>query len=154
MRKIATMVLAGGRGKRMGVLCENKPKPALPFASEYRVIDFSLSNCLNSQINDIAVLTGYQRSYLGSYLNRWQSINGKNKKIITLEPKTGSYQGTADAVFQNLQYLSIRNSDLVLVLAADHIYKMDYRKLIEFHLANQADATVAVIPVPIETAHQ
>lgn len=150
MNKPVAMILAGGRGKRMGVLCDSKPKPALPFAGKYRVIDFSLSNCLNSGIQDVAVLTGYQRSYLGNYIKRWHSINAPDKNIPVLEPKNGSYLGTADAVYQNLNYLSKQGADAVLILAADHIYKMDYRKMIDFHRSVGADVTVGVISVPVE----
>ena len=138
----------------MGVLCNNKPKPSLPFAGSYRVIDFSLSNCFNSGIENIGILTSYQRSYLGSYLKRWQPANTVKNKITVLEPKNGPYSGTADAVYQNLPYLSHRDADTVLILAADHVYKMDYRKLIDYHRRVKADVTVAVIPVPWENASQ
>ncbi len=122
MSNLCALVLAGGQGKRMGVLCESKPKPALPFAGNHRVIDFSLSNCLNSQIENIGVLTGYQRSYLRSYLQRWQNDAPGAKKIVALDPKSGAYAGTADAVYQNLKFPVEQSADLVLILAADHVY--------------------------------
>ncbi len=154
MNRVSSMILVGGRGKRMGALCDSRPKPALPFAGNYRVIDFSLSNCLNSQINDIAVLTGYQRSYLSSYLKRWQLANVRQGSLVTLEPRNGAYLGTSDAVYQNLDHLAQRGADTVLILAADHIYQMDYRKMIDFHNKAGADVTVGVISVPIERAYQ
>jgi len=154
MSQITAMILAGGRGKRMGVLCDSKPKPALPFAGKFKVIDFGLSNCLNSDIQDIGVLTGYQRSYLGNYVKRWHAINAPGKNITVLKPKNGSYLGTADAVYQNLNFLSKQGAATILVLAADHIYKMEYRKMIAFHQAVKADVTVGVISVPIEQACQ
>lgn len=154
MNKVSTMILAGGRGKRMGALCNGKPKPALPFAGNFRVIDFSLSNCINSKIKDIAVLTGYQRSYLSSYLKRWQSANMHDESLVALEPRNGSYLGTADAVYQNLEHITRKGADTALILAADHIYQMDYREMIAFHNKVGADVTVGVISVPIERASQ
>ena len=118
------------------------------------MIDFSLSNCLNSQIEDIAVLTGYQRSYLGSYLKRWHLTNAEDKNISILEPKSGMYLGTADAVYQNLNRVTNSKADTVVILAADHVYRMDYREMIAFHKAMKADVTVGVVSVPIERASQ
>jgi glucose-1-phosphate adenylyltransferase len=138
----------------MGELCDARPKPALPFAGNYRVIDFSLSNCLNSQIDDIAVLTGYQGSYLGSYLKRWHLANAPDKNIAILEPEKGLYLGTADAVYQNLNWVSALNAGTVLVLAADHVYQMDYRKMIAYHQEVKADVTVGVFPVAMERISQ
>jgi glucose-1-phosphate adenylyltransferase len=154
MERVAAAIMAGGRGQRMGELCQTRPKPALPFAGNYRVIDFSLSNCLNSQIDDVAILTGYQRSYLGSYLRRWHLANAPDKNISILEPKNGMYLGTADAVYQNLSWVSSINAGTVLVLAADHVYQMDYRKMIAYHHAIGADVTVGVLPVSYERASQ
>jgi glucose-1-phosphate adenylyltransferase len=99
------LILAGGRGRRMDILCYNRPKPALAFAGKYRVIDFSLSNCCHSSINDVAVLTDYQRSRISNYLNGWNDINRAFKEFNLLEPRFGSYRGTADAVYQNIDYL-------------------------------------------------
>jgi glucose-1-phosphate adenylyltransferase len=152
---VLAMILAGGRGKRMDVLCHERPKPILPFAGRFRVIDFSLSNCINSGIRDIAVLLDYRRHLLKDYLGNgaaW-SLDGHGKLEI-LEPRSGSYQGTADAVYQNLPYIKAQGADLVLILAADHVYKMDYRRMIAFHQRTGADVTVGVIPVPIEEAHR
>lgn len=147
------MVLAGGRGKRMDIFCQQRPKPILPFAGNFHVIDFTLSNCINSQIGDIAVLVDYQRSAMTEYLRQWTSINEPNNLSI-LQPKIGSFSGTADAVYQNLDFLKRQGNDRVLILAGDHIYKMDYRKMLSFHEEMNADATVAVIRVPLEQAHR
>jgi glucose-1-phosphate adenylyltransferase len=148
------MILAGGRGKRMDVFCQHRAKPALPFASTARVIDFTLSNCVHSMIGNIAVLTDYHRIGMASYLHSWVSSNGNPGILHLLEPRNGSYLGTADAVYQNIDFLKKDASDLVLVLAGDHVYKMDYRKMIAYHRQAAADATVAVVPVPIEQAHR
>jgi glucose-1-phosphate adenylyltransferase len=148
------MILAGGRGKRMDILCHPRAKPALPFAGDTRVIDFTLSNCIHSQIGDIAVLTDYHRADMAHYINRWSMENGNSGNIQVLEPRKDSYQGTADAVYQNIEYLEKNSASLVLVLAGDHIYKMNYQAMLAFHRQIEADATVAVIPVPIEQAHR
>ena len=148
------MILAGGQGKRMDILCHERPKPALPFAGKFRVIDFSLSNCIHSQINHVTLLADYQRSYMADYLRRWNSINATNRSFHILEPMAGSYRGTADAVYQNLGYLQRYGADRVLILAGDHVYKMDYRKMLAFHERVKADVTVGVQQVPIEQAHR
>jgi glucose-1-phosphate adenylyltransferase len=148
------LILAGGRGKRMDILCDLRPKPALPFAGRFRVIDFSTSNCVHSQVSNVGVLVDYQREHLAEYLDGWYSLNGGKTDFRTLPPVTGSYAGTADAVYQNLNYLEKQNSDAVLVLAGDHIYKMDYRKIIAFHRQMKADATVGVVRVPISETHR
>jgi len=150
----ASVILAGGRGKRMDILCHIRPKPALPFAGRFRVIDFSLSNCIHSQISDIAVLTDYQRSSMADYIRQWYRFNANSANCRILEPKAGSYLGTADAVYQNLDCLNKRNVDKVLVLAGDHVYKLDYRKMLAFHQETDADVTVGVIPVSIEETHR
>jgi glucose-1-phosphate adenylyltransferase len=148
------LILAGGRGKRMDILCHLRPKPALPFAGRFRVIDFSLSNCIHSQINAVAVLVDYQRTDMAEYLKCWHSANGAVGDLSILPPKVGSYVGTADAVYQNLGYLDRLDADTVLILAGDHVYKMDYRKMIAFHQMVKADATVGVVRVPVEEAHR
>jgi glucose-1-phosphate adenylyltransferase len=150
----AAVILAGGRGKRMDILCHIRPKPALPFAGKFRVIDFSLSNCIYSQIINIAVLTDYQRSYMDDYIRQWHRFNAGSANCYILEPRVGSYLGTADAVYQNLDYIDKHNVDTVLVLAGDHVYKLDYRKMLAFHREANADVTVGVIPVPIEETHR
>jgi glucose-1-phosphate adenylyltransferase len=154
MGKVLGMVLAGGRGKRMELLCYLRPKPALPFAGKLHVIDFSLSNCIHSQVRDIAILVDYQRSYMSAYIEEWSRSNAESARISILPPATGSYAGTADAVYRNLSYLNVREADNVLVLAGDHIYRMDYGKMLDFHQKVKADATVGVIRVPIEEAYR
>ncbi len=146
------LILAGGRGKRMDILCDRRPKPALPFAGRFRVIDFSTSNCMHSGISDIGVLVDYQREHLAEYLESWRSNNGNKTGLRILPPDTGSYAGTADAVYQNLDFL--KNSDAALVLAGDHIYKMDYRKMLDFHRKMKAHVTVGVVRVPLAETHR
>ena len=153
MKKTAAMIMAGGRGKRMDVLCHLRPKPALPFAGRFNVIDFTLSNCVYSGIADLAILTDYRRSDMGRYLGAWGRSNGV-RALRVLEPAAGSYKGTADAVFQNLTHLDESNAQNVLILAGDHIYKMDYREMIASHEQTGADVTVGVIRIPIEEAYR
>jgi glucose-1-phosphate adenylyltransferase len=148
MNNVTAIILAGGKGKRMDILCQNRPKPTLPFAGKFRVIDFSLSNCIYSQVSDIAVLTDYQRSQMADYVNRWRLSNANHVDLHILEPRRGSYKGTADAVYQNLGFLKKCNHDAVLVLAADHVYKFDYREMMAFHNITKADVTIGIIPVP------
>ena len=154
MKKVLAMILAGGRGKRMGLLCQGRAKPALPFAAEYRVIDFSLSNCVHSEISDMAILVDYQRRHMAHYLGGGFWMPARFNSFDVLEPKVGSYKGTADAVYQNLDYIEKHGADIVLILAADHVYKMDYRKMLAFHEQAGADVTVGVISVPIEEANR
>lgn len=150
MNSVKAMILAGGKGKRMDVLCQVRPKPALPFAGRFRVIDFTLSNCIHSGVGDIAVLTDYQRSNMANYLKRWRSANDVVERFDVLDPKTGSYSGTADAVYQNLSILQKPAADRVLILAGDHVYSMDYRQMLAFHEQTGADVTVGVVTVPFE----
>jgi glucose-1-phosphate adenylyltransferase len=152
--KVAAFILSGGRGKRMDILCHLRPKPALPFAGGFRVIDFTLSNCVHSQISNIAALVDYQRADMTQYLKRWHLVNSRAGSLSILQPKVGSYAGTADAVYQNLNYLERQGADTALVLAGDHVYKMDYREMLAFHKKVGADATVGVIRIPIEQAHR
>ncbi|MBI2934880.1 MAG: NTP transferase domain-containing protein [Chloroflexi bacterium] len=154
MNNVVAMVLAGGQGKRMDILCEVRPKPALPFAGRMRVIDFTLSNCIHSQIGNIAVLTDYQREYLGEYLMQWRRSNPGVCGFDTLEPPLGSYRGTADAVYQNIDYLDRLDPEGVMVLAGDHVYAMDYRRMMAFHRETGADVTVGVMRVPLAEANR
>jgi glucose-1-phosphate adenylyltransferase len=153
MEKAVALIMAGGRGERMDVLCRVRPKPALPFAGQFSVIDFALSNSVYSGIDDLAILTDYHRSYMATYLREWGQSNAM-KTFHILEPKTGSYKGTADAVFQNLPHLNKLNVQNVLILAGDHVYRMDYREMIASHEQTKADVTVGIIRVPIEEAHR
>jgi glucose-1-phosphate adenylyltransferase len=154
MTNILAVVLAGGRGKRMDILCHLRPKPTLPFAGRFRVIDFCLSNCLHSGIRQTAVLVDYQRCNLSRYLRQWQLSNGEDADIDVLEPKDRNYKGTADAVYQNIDYINRHTTDSVLIVAADHVYKMDYTAMLDYHRIKQADVTLAVVPVPIEESNR
>ena len=154
MGSTIAVVLAGGKGDRMGILCHVRPKPALPFAGRFKVIDFSLSNCIYSGISDIAVLTDYQRDHMVDYLRQWHLTNAGAANFQVLEPGSGSYNGTADAVYKNLNHFDRSAVETVLILAADHVYKLDYRQMLAFHQEVKADITVGVIPVPIEQAHR
>ncbi len=155
MNKMIAAILAGGKGTRMDILCQVRPKPALPFAGKYRFIDFSLSNCIHSQIDDIALLVDYQRSHLTDYLKRWQTENARKHNITLLEPENnGSYCGTANAIYQKLDYFQKQSANSVLIMPSDQAYKMDYRKMLAFHEKSKADITVGVVPVPIEEAHR
>ena len=154
MERALGMILAGGRGRRMDLLCYVRPKPVLPFAGLLRVIDFSLSNCIHSQVRSMMVLVDYQHSYMTEYLEEWAMANAGSAKISVLQPEAGSYAGTADAVYRNLSYLNAQTSDRVLIIAGDHVYRMDYRNMLAFHEKVKADATVGVIRVPIEEAHR
>jgi glucose-1-phosphate adenylyltransferase len=148
------MILAGGQGKRMDLLCRLRPKPALPFAGKLHVIDFTLSTCVHSQIKRIGVLVDYQRNYMADYLKEWAAANAGSAVISVLPPEMSSYAGTADAVYCNIAYLDSPTCDRVLILAGDHVYRMDYRQMLSFHEKVQADATVGVMRVPIEEANR
>ncbi|OGO36058.1 MAG: hypothetical protein A2147_02550, partial [Chloroflexi bacterium RBG_16_57_8] len=154
MEKVVAMILAGGRGKRMDILCHWRPKPVLPFGGKFRVIDFGLSNCLHSGYRTIAALVDYRRDDISDYLRRWHHSNNSSGSLALLQPKTGSFAGTADAVYQNLDYLGEQGADAVLILAGDHIYKMDYREMLAFHTRASADVTVGVVRVPVGEAHR
>ncbi len=154
MTGVLAMILAGGRGGRMDILCQGRAKPSLPFAGSFRVIDFALTNCVRSGIKDIAVLTDYQRSGMGNYLNAWWLANGDKRNLHILDPEIGSYKGTADAIYQNIGHLQKIGAHSTLVLAADHVYKMDYGKMLAFHQKVDADVTVGVVSVPIDQAHR
>jgi len=148
-------ILAGGAGTRLCLLSEKRAKPAVPFAGKYRIIDFTLSNCVNSGIYDIGVLTQYRPTSLNQHIGtgRPWDLDRSHGGVQILQPSLGSnesdwYQGTADAIHQNLIHLRRRRIDAVLVLSGDHVYKMDYNVLYAFHAANGASATVAVTEVP------
>lgn len=136
----------------MDLLCHLRPKPVLPFAGTFRVVDFTLSNCVHSGIKDVVALTDYLRSYLANYLRRWCQANSDPRTFHILEPRAGSYMGTADAVYQNLDFVG--KAEKVVVLAGDHVYKMDYRPMLRFHDEVKADITVGVATVPMEQAHR
>ena len=152
------MVLAGGRGSRLHQLTDWRAKPAVPFGGKFRIIDFVLSNCVNANIRRIGVATQYKSHSLIQHIQRgWSFLNGKFGEFIDVLPaqqwvEESWYQGTADAVFQNLDILRVTKPEYVLILAGDHVYKMDYGKLLTFHVDKQADMTVACIKVPLKDA--
>ncbi len=153
------MLLAGGQGIRLGVLTQKVAKPAVSFGGKYRIIDFPLSNCINSGVDTVGVLTQYQPLRLNTHIGigiPWDL--DRNVGGVTILPpyekSVGSdwYTGTANAIFQNLEFMETYHPDYVLILSGDHIYKMDYEVMLEYHKANHADVTIAAMPVPIEEA--
>jgi glucose-1-phosphate adenylyltransferase len=154
------MVLAGGRGSRLMQLTDTRAKPAVPFGGKFRIIDFTLSNCVNSGIRRIGVATQYKAQSLIQHMQRgWSFLDGRFKEFIDLLPAQQQvnedwYQGTADAVFQNIALLRHNRPKYILILSGDHIYKMDYGRMLAEHVNNQADLTVACIDVPIEDARE
>ena len=155
MERMLAAILAGGKGTRMDVFCQVRSKPALAFAGKYSFIDFCLSNCVHSQISDIAILVDYQRAHLTKYLERWQNDNSMKNAFDILEPPNNSfYSGSTNAIYQNLEYLRKQPANRVLIMPSDHAYKMDYRKMLAFHDKSKADITVGVVAVPIEEANR
>ncbi|BAE50914.1 glucose-1-phosphate adenylyltransferase [Paramagnetospirillum magneticum] len=159
LRKTLALILAGGRGSRLMDLTDWHAKPAIPFAGKFRIVDFTLSNCINSGIRRIGVLTQYKAHSLLQHIQRgWGFLRGEFNEFIELLPAQQRtqgenwYKGTADAVFQNLDIIHAHRPEHVLVLAGDHVYKMHYGKMLAHHLAAGADVTVACIEVPLETA--
>ncbi|MHC4267738.1 MAG: glucose-1-phosphate adenylyltransferase [Planctomycetota bacterium] len=153
--KILTIILAGGQGERLYPLTKDRAKPAVPFGGIYRIIDFTLSNCLNSGLRKIVVLTQYKSFSLDKHLRLgWNILNNElNEYIEQIPPQQRIsdqwYQGTADAVYQNIYTLEKEQPEMVLILSGDHIYKMDYRKMALFHQENKADLTIACMEIPI-----
>ena len=158
-KEMIAMLLAGGQGSRLGVLTAKVAKPAVAFGGKYRIIDFPLSNCINSGVDTVGVLTQYQPLRLNTHIGigiPWdldRNIGG----VTILPPYEKSansewYTGTANAIYQNLDYMETYNPDYVLILSGDHIYKMDYEVMLDFHKANHADVTIAAMPVPMEEA--
>ncbi|RME85514.1 MAG: glucose-1-phosphate adenylyltransferase [Caldilineae bacterium] len=155
--RVAAMIMAGGEGSRLTVLSEHRAKPSVPFAGKYRIIDFTLSNCVNSRIYDVAILTQYRPHSLNDHIGigkPWD-LDRVRGGVRLLQPyqargSQGWYMGTADAVYQNLDYLTNRDVDRVIILSGDHIYKMDYRPMLAYHEEKGADLTVAVMNVPLE----
>ena len=150
--KVLAIILAGGNGTRMGALTHHRAKPILPFGASCRVIDFTLTNCLRSGVRDICALVDYQKQSTSDYLSKWSLTNSMGDELKILEPRNGHYLGTADAVRQNLPHIKKAKPDLVMILAADHIYKMDFRGMLDFHTSKKADVTLAIKEVPMETA--
>lgn len=158
-KEMIAMLLAGGQGSRLGVLTSKVAKPAVAFGGKYKIIDFPLSNCINSGVDTVGVLTQYQPLRLNAHIGigiPWDL--DRNLGGVTVLPpyekseNTEWYTGTANAIFQNLDYMDSYNPDYILILSGDHIYKMDYEVMLDYHKANKADVTIAAMPVPIEEA--
>ena len=158
-KEMIAMLLAGGQGSRLGVLTSKVAKPAVAFGGKYKIIDFPLSNCINSGVDTVGVLTQYQPLRLNAHIGigiPWdldRNIGG----VTVLPPyerseHTDWYTGTANAIYQNIDYMQSYNPEYVVILSGDHIYKMDYEVMLDYHKANNADITIAVMPVPIEEA--
>ncbi len=158
-KKCVAMILAGGQGSRLGSLTKKIAKPAVPFGAKYRIIDFTLSNCSNSGIDTVGVLTQYQPLELNTYISNGQpwDLDVSNGGVFVLPPYMGAekgewYKGTANAIYQNIDFISGFEPEYVLILSGDHIYKMDYSKMLEYHIEKNADITISTITVPIEEA--
>ncbi|MDD3587164.1 MAG: glucose-1-phosphate adenylyltransferase [Thermoguttaceae bacterium] len=159
--KILAVVLAGGKGERLGPLTRDRAKPAVPFGGAYRIVDFTLSNCLNSMIRHILLLTQYKAFSLSRHVSLgWSRFfcRERGEFLDVLPPQQriddSWYRGTADAVYQNIYTIEREKPTHVVVLAGDHIYKMDYRRLLDFHRNHQAELTVSALPLPVETAQK
>lgn len=157
--EVVAMLLAGGQGSRLGVLTKSIAKPAVPYGGNYRIIDFPLSNCVNSGIYTVGVLTQYQPLVLNDYLGNGQPwdldrLNGGVHVLSPYEARGGAewFKGTANAIYQNIAFIEKYDPEYVVVLSGDHIYKMNYAKMIDFHKKNNADCTIAVLEVPWEEA--
>lgn len=158
-KEIVAMILAGGQGSRLKNLTRSNAKPAVPFGGKYRIIDFTLSNCANSGIDTVGVLTQYQPLILHTHIgigSAWD-LDRKFGGVTLLPPfesESGGnwYKGTADAIFQNISFIDYYEPEYVLILSGDHIYKMDYSEMLEYHKEKKADATIAVIEVPLKEA--
>lgn len=153
------MVLAGGQGSRLGLLTKSIAKPAVPFGGKYRIIDFVLSNCSNSGFYAVGVLTQYMPIVLNRYIGKGDAwdLDRKDGGVFVLPPyvrETGAdwYRGTADAIYQNINFINMMNPSYVSILSGDHIYKMNYEEMLDYHKAKQADVTISVIEVPLEEA--
>ncbi|HUZ01334.1 MAG TPA: sugar phosphate nucleotidyltransferase, partial [Thermomicrobiaceae bacterium] len=160
MDQVAVMILAGGQGERLSILSRQRAKPAVPFAGKYRIIDFALSNCVNSDFFNIAVLTQYRPHSLNEHIGHgrpWDLDRERSGGVVILQPylgrsQSGWYRGTADAIYHNLFFVSEKPYQDVLILSGDHVYAMDYRPMLALHRERDADVTVAVQPVPWEDA--
>ncbi len=158
--EMLAMILAGGRGSRLLDLTNKVAKPAVSFGGKYRIVDFPLSNCANSGIDIVGVLTQYESVQLNSYVaaSRHWGLDTKNSGVFVLPPREKAdadldvYRGTADAISQNIDFIDNYNPEYLLILSGDHIYKMDYDEMLSYHKANKADATIAVLPVSLKEA--
>jgi glucose-1-phosphate adenylyltransferase len=159
--KIVSLLLAGGAGTRLGVITNNLAKPAVPFGGKYRIIDFAISNCINSGIETLGVVTQYMPHQLVDHLGigRPWDLDIKDGGLHVLPPylsrsDTSWYKGTADAVYQNIEFVDKYNPDFVLILSGDHIYKMDYNEIIDYHIEKNSDCTIACMEVPLSETHR
>jgi glucose-1-phosphate adenylyltransferase len=158
MKKTLTFLMAGGKGERLSPLTKDRAKPAVPFGGIYRIIDFTLSNCINSGIRRIYVLVQYKSMSLSRHIRMgWNILNSEVGEFIDVLPAQQRiddhwYQGTADAIYQNLYSIQSENPDHVIILAGDHVYKMNYKLMLDFHIENKADLTIGVVPSPVEEA--
>lgn len=157
--EMLAMILAGGQGTRLGKLTKNIAKPAVPFGGRYRIIDFTLSNCINSGIKNVGIVTQYQPLALNNHIGNGASwgLDGIDSGVTILQPYSSSdgekwFEGTAHAIYQNISYIDQMDPQYVLILSGDHIYKMNYEAMLEEHIANNASLSVAVIEVPIKEA--
>lgn len=160
-KEMLAMLLAGGQGSRLGILTGDKAKPAVAFGGKYKIIDFPMSNCINSGVDTVGILTQYQPLTLNQHIGigiPWDLDRNKGGVTILAPHVKGGeeegewYSGTANAIFQNISYIDSNNPEYILILSGDHIYKMDYSKMLDFHKQNNCDATIAVLEVPIEEA--
>lgn len=158
-KECVAMLLAGGQGSRLYALTQNMAKPAVPYGGKYRIIDFPLSNCVNSGIDTVGVLTQYQPLVLHDYIGNGQpwdldKLNGGVHCLPPYQTALGAewYKGTANAIYQNIAFIDRYDPEYVVMLSGDHIYKMDYNKMLDFHKEKKADATIAVLDVPLEEA--
>src|SRR5262245_40695628 len=153
--RVLTVLLAGGKGTRLDPLTRDRAKPAVPFGSHYRIIDFTLSNCINSHLRKVLVLTQYKARSLGRHIQlAWSFMSRSLDEYIDVLPPEQRmndqwYRGTADALYQNIYSLERERPEHILVLSGDHIYKMDYQPLIQFHLDRKADVTIGSLPIPV-----
>lgn len=153
------LILAGGQGTRLGKLTKDVAKPAVPFGGRYRIIDFALSNCVNSNVKNVGVITQYEPLVLNEHIGNgapW-GLNGVNSDVTILQPYSSTegskyFEGTAHAIYQNMAYIDKKDPEYILVLSGDHIYKMDYEAMLASHKENDASLTVSVMEVPIEEA--
>jgi glucose-1-phosphate adenylyltransferase len=154
LSKALTFILAGGEGRRLGPLTRYRPKPLLPFGGSFRIVDFTLSNCFNSGLQQIYVLTQYENESIHSYLRRWSPAAERRPHFILPNPPSRGkrYRGTADAILQNLPLMESGNYEFVVILSASHIYRMDYRELVRFHVARAAEVTIAGVYYPATAA--
>lgn len=161
-KEMIAMLLAGGQGSRLGVLTRKVAKPAVPYGGRFRIIDFPLSNCINSGVDTVGVLTQYRPLRLNQHIGigiPWD-LDKKNGGVTILAPQVRGgdsgewFMGTANAIYQNIDFIDSNNPEYVLILSGDHIYKMDYSKMLQFHKERAAAATIAVLEVPMEEAHR